>query len=147
MARSTNGKNPFVARRLLGPSSLPHIEFTFQSRCSLSKQYEVFCVSLQCLCVVSFSVTSCGSGMSCISRSGCVRPWQGERCWCLKLCVPRFTAVAKAFFHVASYWLGCWHVATPLRAVLSPLSLLSSGISIANLSPNLLYMWWRNKIS
>lgn len=142
MARSTDGSNPFVARRLLGPSSTPHIEFPIHS-CSLSKQCGVFCCgSLQCLCVVSFSVTSEGADISCTSQSSHCMLRLGKRCWCLKLCDSHFAAVSKAFFYVASCWLSCFHTMILSHSVLSPLSLLSS-----SLSPNLLYMWWRNKIS
>jgi hypothetical protein len=138
-----DGSNPFVARRLLGPSPLPHIEFPFHSSCSFSKQYDVFCCgSIQCLCVISFSVTSGGADISCIPQSSRSKLWQGKRCWCLKLCDSRFAAVSKAFFHMASYWVDFWHTVIPSHAVLSPRLLLLSG-----LSPNLLYMWWRNKIS
>lgn len=144
MARSMDGSNPFIARRLLGPSPLPLIEFPFHRSSSLSKQYSALCCCcvLQCLCVVSFNFTSGGAEISCTSQSSHIISWQGKRCWCLKLCDSRFTAVSKAFFSMASYWLDCWYRVLPSQVVLSPLSLLLSG-----LSPNLLYMWWRNKIS
>lgn len=143
MARSMNGSNPFVARRLLGPSPSPHIEFPVGNSCSLSKQYDVFCCcSLKCLCVISFSVISGGAKIFCTSQNSCSMLWKGKRWYCLKLCDSRFSAVSKAFFCMASYWLKCWHTLILSHVVLSPLLLLSSG-----LSPNLLYMWWRNKIS
>lgn len=142
MARSMDGSNPFIARRLLGPSPLPLIEFPFYRISCLSKQYSALCCSLRCLCVVSFNFTSGGSGISCTSQSSHIMSLQGKRCWCLKLYDSRFDAVSKAFFCVASCWLNCWYAVMPSHVVLSPLSLLLSG-----LSPNLLYMWWRNKIS
>ena len=136
MARSTNGNKPFVARRLLGPCPLPHIEFPFSSRCSFSKQYDVFCCgALQYLYVVRFSVTSWSAG-------GSSKLCGNTRCY-LKL----FNSPFAAFFRVLSHCLQRWRMSIPTLAVLSPLSLLSSDINIADLSPNLLYMWWRNKIS
>lgn len=143
MARSTDGSIPFVARRLLGPPPLPHIEFPFPGSHSLSKQYIAFCCgSLQCLCVLSFSVTSAGADVSCTLESSHDTLWQDKRCWCLKLCDSHFADVSNESFCMTSYWLDCWHTMVPSHVVLSPFSLLSSG-----LSPNLLYMWWRNKIS
>lgn len=142
MARSMDGSNPFIARRLLGPSPLPLTEFPFHRISCLSKQYSALCCSLQCFCVVSFNFTSGGSDISYTSESSHLMSWQGKRCWCLKLYVSRFDAVSKAFFCMASYWLNCWYMVIPSQVVLSPLLLLSSG-----LSPNLLHMWWRNKIS
>lgn len=144
-----DGSNPFIARRLLGPSPLPHIEFPFpgsRSRShsrSRSKQYTAFCCgSLQCLCVLSFSVSSGGADISCTSQYSHCTLWRDKRCWCLKLCDSYFAAISNELFCMASYWLDCWCTMVPSHVVLSPFSLLSSG-----LSANLLYMWWRNKIS
>lgn len=142
MARSMDGSNPFIARRLLGPSPLPLIEFPFHKINCLSKQYSALCCSLQCLCVVNFNFTSGGADISCITKSSHTTSWQGKSCWYLKLCDSHFAALSKAFLCMASCWLDCCYTEIPLQVVLSPLLLLSSG-----LSPNLLYMWWRNKIS
>lgn len=142
MARSMDGSNPFIARRLLGPSPLPLIGFPFHKINCLSKQYSALCCSLQCLCVVNFNFTSDGADISCTTKSSHTTSWQGKSCWYLKLCDPHFAALSKAFLCMASRWLDCCYTEIPLQVVLSPLLLLSSG-----LSPNLLYMWWRNKIS
>jgi len=142
VARSMDGSNPFIARRLLGPSPLPLIEFPFHKIKCLSKQYSALCCSLQCLCVVSFNFTSGGADISCTTKSSHTTSWQGMNCWYLKLCDSRFAALSKTFLCMASSWLDCCYTEIPLQVVLSPLLLLSSG-----LSPNLLYMWWRNKIS
>jgi hypothetical protein len=142
VARSTDGSDPSVARRLLGPSPLPHIEFPFPGSHNHSKQYIAFCCSLQCLCVLSFSVASAGADISCTSESSRDTLLQGKRWWCLKLCDSLFADVSNESFFMTSCWLNCRHTVVPSHVVLSPFSLLSFG-----LSPNLLYMWWRNKIS